>query len=231
MRRPRHPTYANAISSLALVVALGTGGAYAAAKLAPKSVGERQLRLGAVSASRIRKNAVTAPKVKAQAIKEGKLAAAAVSAAKLADGAVAAAKLQNGAVIAEKIADGAVTGAKVQEGTLSQVPSAARSDTSAYAEAAQPAAYAKVSAAGALDAAASRGIAAVKETEAGVYCVTVAGFAPIGAQVTPQFNGIGSTDAFARIGGAASCPSPQIEVQAWNGGVKVEAPFFLVAYR
>jgi len=51
-------------------------------------------------------------------------------------------------------------------------------------------------------------------------------------KVTPQYDGIGTVDAFARIGGAGNpCLPPQIEVQAWNGGVKVEAPFFLVAYR
>jgi len=231
MRRPRHLTYANAASSLALILALTTSGAYAASQLAPKSVGERQLRPGAITAAKIRKNAVTSPKIAAGAVVEGKLAQGAVSTAKLADGAVSSAKLANSAVITEKLADGAVTGAKVEEGTLSEVPSAARAQSAAFAEAANPAAYAKVSAAGKLDAASSKGIAAVEEIAAGVYCLTVSGFTPVGAQVTPQFNGIGSTDAFVRIGGAASCPFPQVEVQTWNGGANVEAPFFLVAYR
>jgi len=226
----RHLSFANLTSGLALLIALTTSGAYAASQLAPKSVGERQLRPGAVTADKIRKNAVTAPKIKAEAIKEGKIAGAAVSETKLADSAITTPKLQNNAVITEKLADDAVTGQKVNEGTLSQVPSADKANSAAFADSANPAAYAKVSAAGVLDASNSKGIEAVKETEAGVYCVTVA-FTPKGAQITPQFNGIGSTDAFARIGGAASCPSPQIEVQTWNGGVKVEAPFFLVAYR
>jgi hypothetical protein len=226
----RHLSFANVASGLALFIALTTSGAYAASQLAPKSVGERQLRPGAVTADKIRKNAVTAPKIKAEAIKEGKIAGGAVSESKLADAAVTTPKLQNNSVITEKLGDDSVTGQKVAEGTLGEVPSADKANSATFAESANPAAYAKVSASGVLDAANSKGIEAVKETEAGVYCVTVA-FTPKGAQVTPQFNGIGSTDAFARIGGAASCPSPQIEVQEWNGGVKVEAPFFLVAYR
>jgi len=226
----RHLSYANLASTLALAVALTASGAYAASQLAPKSVGERQLRPGAVTAAKLRKSAVTSPKIKAEAVLEGKVAAGAVSSSKLADSSVTTPKLANGSVITEKLADDSATGQKVAESTLGQVPSAARADTASFAEAADPAAFAKVSAAGKLDGPSSKGVAEVKETEAGVYCVTVS-FTPRGAQVTPQYNGIGTTDAFARIGGAASCPSPQVEVQTWNGGVKVEAPFFLVAYR
>jgi hypothetical protein len=231
MRLRGYLSFANMASGLALLVALTTSGAYAASQLAPKSVGERQLRPGAVIADKLRKNAVTAPKIKAQAVKEGKIAGGAVSESKLADASVTTAKLRNDSVITEKLGPEAVTGEKVNEGTLGQVPSADAAETASFAHSANPAAFAKVDKAGNLDAANSKGIAAVKETEAGVYCVTVSSFTPTGAQVTPQFNGIGTADAFARIGGAASCPSPQVEVQAWNGGVKVEAPFFLVAYR
>jgi hypothetical protein len=140
-------------------------------------------------------------------------------------------KLANGSVNTEKIAPEAVTGEKVNEGTLGQVPSANTASSASFADSANPAAFAKVDKAGNLDAVNSKSIASTTELEAGVYCVVVAGFSPRGAQVTPIFNGIGSSDAFARIGGAAACPSPQVEVQAWNGGVKVEAPFYLVAYR
>jgi len=232
MKRLRpHLTYANLASSLALLLALTTGGAYAASKLAPKSVGEKQLRQGAVTAAKLRKNAVTSPKIAAEAVTLGKIAQGAVDSSRLASGAVGPFQLAAGAVITEKLAADSVTGEKVNESTLGQVPSAQKAETSAFAEAAYPAAFAKVNASGALDPAESKGIATVKETETGVYCVTVSSFTPTGAQVTPTYNGIGSTDAFVRIGGASSCVSPQIEVQAWNGGAKVKAPFFLVAYR
>ena len=231
MKLRRHLTYANLASTLALSLALGAGGVYAADQLAARSVGERQLRPGAVTADKIRKNAVTAPKIKALAVKSGKLAGGAVNVAKLAAAAVTAAKLADGAVSTAKLSPDAVTGEKLDESTLGQVPSANSAAFAAFAESANPAAFAKVDKDGNLDPTNSKGIAAVKEIEAGVYCLTVAGFSPRGAQVTPQFNGIGSTDAFARIGAAASCPSPQIEVQIWNGGSKIEAPFFATAYR
>lgn len=228
--RPRL-SYANVASTLALLLALGTGGAYAANQLAPKSVGERQLRPGAVTPDKIRKNAVTSPKIAALAVKEGKLAGGAVTSTKLADGAVSAGKLAGGSITTEKLAADAVTGEKVNEGTLGQVPSANSANTAAFAESANPAAFARIGKEGALDLPNTKGIASSLQIEAGVYCVTVAGFSPRGAQVTPVFNGLGTTAAFARIGGAAACPSPQIEVQMWNGGTKVEAPFFLIAYR
>lgn len=56
MRRP-HLTYANAVSSLALFVALG-GTSYAALKLPKNSVGPAQIRAGAVSSSEIRNGGV-----------------------------------------------------------------------------------------------------------------------------------------------------------------------------
>lgn len=51
LRRPRL-TYANAVASLALFVALG-GTGYAATQLAPNSVGTAQLKRGAVTAAKI----------------------------------------------------------------------------------------------------------------------------------------------------------------------------------
>jgi len=47
-RLRRHATYANIVASLALCVAVGTGGAYAATQLAKNSVGSRELKNGGV---------------------------------------------------------------------------------------------------------------------------------------------------------------------------------------
>jgi hypothetical protein len=205
-----HLTYANLASSAALLLDLTTGGAYAASKLAPKSVGERQLRPGAVTASNLRKNAVTSLKIAAGAVTLGKIAQGAVDASRLAAGAVGPFQLSSGAVITEKLASDSVTGEKVNESTLSQVPSAAKSDFATTAESANPVAFAKVSASGALDGANSKGISSVKEVEAGVYCVAIASISPHGAQVTPIFNELKPVSAFARIGGAGSaCAAPR----------------------
>jgi hypothetical protein len=229
-RRPKL-TYANFVSTLALFVALSGAGAYAASQLPPKSVGEPQLRPGAVTAQKLRKNAVIAPKIKALAVKQGKIANGAVSAAKLGNGAVGAEKLAEGAVTTSKLAGGAVTGEKVDESSLSQVPSAAKAEFATSAESANPVAFARVEASGSLDASNSKGVVAVKRAEAGVYCITVS-FSPRGAQVTPVFDELKAIAAYARIGGAATpCPVPQVEVQTWSGGLKVDTPFFLAVYQ
>jgi hypothetical protein len=55
-------TYANVVASLALFCALG-GGAYAAMRVPPSSVGPRQLKAGAVTKGKIAKEAVVAAKV------------------------------------------------------------------------------------------------------------------------------------------------------------------------
>ena len=53
------PTYSGVVATLALAVALGTGGAYAAAK-----IDGRTIKAGTVRTAQLAKNAVTSPKVK-----------------------------------------------------------------------------------------------------------------------------------------------------------------------
>jgi hypothetical protein len=225
-------SYANVVSTLALFIALTGASAYAANQLANKSVGEPQLRPGAVTADKIRKNAVTAPKIKAAAIKQGKLADGSVTAAKMTLSSVTSGSLAANAVSSEKIAPDAVTGEKVVESTLSQVPSASRADFATAAESANPIAFAHVNKDATLDANLSKGIASVKEGSLpGIYCVEVNGFNPRGAQVTPQFEGGGIVSAFVKIGGTASCPAPQVEVQTYEGAARVKEGFYVAFYR
>ena len=228
----RHLTFANVTSALALLIALSTSGAWAASRLAPKSVGEPQLRPGAVTASRLRKSAVTAPKIAAEAVMQGKLASAAVAEPKLAGASVSSSKLQDGSVATAKIGDDAVTGAKVNEATLSQVPSASRADTAAFAEAANPAAFASVAAGGTFDPEASRGVSSVKELETGLYCIAATS-TPRGAVATPRSAASAPLSAYARLGGGPSpCAFAEIEVQVRDGaGKPVATPFFVLLYR
>lgn len=231
---PPHLTYSNIIATLALVMAIGTGGAFAATKLAPKSVGAKQLRPGAVTASKIRKTAVTAPKIKGLAVKEGKLANGAVSTAKLGNGSVSTEKLADGAVSTVKLADGAVTGAKVDEQSLGQVPAAGAAQTAVFAESANPAAFAAIDQEGQVDPSVSKGVGAgdVKQgAEAGIYCINVPSFSPRGAQVTPRYNGSGNVTVYVTIGGTASCAAPRVEVQTYSSGARVREPFYIVLYR
>lgn len=62
MHKPKL-TYASVVSTLALFIALG-GVGYAAVKLAPNSVGSKQLKRAAVSAAKIKNGAVTGAKIK-----------------------------------------------------------------------------------------------------------------------------------------------------------------------
>jgi len=225
-------SYANVTSTLALIIALGGTAAYAATKLPDNSVGEFQLRTGAITAQKIRKNAVTAPKIKAEAVKQGKIAAASITAAKLTGGSVANSSLQSSSVTNDKLAPEAVTGDKALESTFSQVPSAAKAEFATNAESANPPAFAAVSSEATVDSSYSKAIASVKDgTLAGTYCVTASGFIPRGAQVTPRFTSEGDVSAYVRIGGTADCPAPQVEVQTFDGGTRAREPFYLVLYR
>jgi hypothetical protein len=224
-------TYANVLSTIALFLALGGATAFAVNQLPKRSVGARQLRPGAITADKIRKNAVTSPKLEALSVKSGKLANGAVKEAKLANASVTSQKLTSASVTTEKIAQGAVMGNQVDEASLSKVPSAANADNATFAESANPVAFASIDQEGNVDTSVSKGQISVHQgNEAGIYCVSVAGFAPKGAQVTPRYNGSGNVTAYVTIGGTGSCPAPQVEVQTHNGGL-VKAPFYVVVYR
>jgi hypothetical protein len=225
------PTYANVISTLALFIALTGATAYAASKLPDRSVGEFQLRPGAVTAEKIRKNAITAPKIKAEAVKQGKIANGSITAAKLTGGSVSNGSLQEAAVTNSKLAPEAVTGDKALESTFSQVPSAAKAEFATNAESASPPAFAAISSEATIDSSYSKLIAVKDGTLPGIYCITASGFTPRGAQVTLRFTGEGDVTAYVRIGGTADCPAPQVEVQTFDGGVRTREPFYLALYR
>jgi hypothetical protein len=133
LARRRRPSAALVVALLALFVAVG-GPAEAARLIGSKdvanrslktedlsrkavrklqttprrSVGERQLRNGAVATAKLRDRAVTPVKI----------APAAVGSDQLAAGAVGSRELRPGGVGSAQIADGAVTGAKLADGSL-----------------------------------------------------------------------------------------------------------------
>jgi hypothetical protein len=224
-------TYANVTSTLALFVALTGATAFAASKLPDRSVGEFQLRPGAVTAEKIRKAAVTAPKIKEGAIKQGKIANGSITAAKLTLGSVANSSLQEGSVTNSKIAPEAVTGDKALESTFSQVPSAAKADFATAAESANPPAFARISSEATIDSSLSKGVSVSEGSLGGIYCVSANAFTPKGAQVTPHFTGEGDVSAYVKIGGTIDCPAPAVEVQTFDGGVRTKEPFYISLYR
>jgi hypothetical protein len=100
LHRPRHATV---VAYLALFIALGGVGAYAADKITSKE---------------IKKNAVRAKHIKTGVVGTSELAAGAVGPAALADGGVTRDALADGAVSTGALADDAVTGVKLDDGSL-----------------------------------------------------------------------------------------------------------------
>jgi hypothetical protein len=97
------PTYANITSTLALVVALGAGGAYAANTVTSKDIVD-----GQVKAADLHRNSVGSSTIKERS----------VAAPDMAAGSVASTSLQDGAVRAEHLAAGSVSSVTVEEGSL-----------------------------------------------------------------------------------------------------------------
>ncbi|MDX6371653.1 MAG: hypothetical protein QOD98_641 [Nocardioidaceae bacterium] len=91
--------YANVTATLALVVALGTGGAFAATK-----IGAHDIAKDAVRAKHIKSDAVRSKEIK--------------------DGQVTSADVAAGAIGTNQLGADAVTGAKVNESSLATVPKA-----------------------------------------------------------------------------------------------------------
>jgi hypothetical protein len=100
-------TYANVVSTLALILVVG-GATALAAKVPKHSVGPHQLK----------SNAVTTPKIKANAVTTRKIKKNAITAIKIKDKAIKNEKLDDNAVTTSKIANGAVTGAKIDAASM-----------------------------------------------------------------------------------------------------------------
>jgi hypothetical protein len=119
----KHLSFANAISCVALFIAL-SGAAYAAKttlgnkavktkNLANSSVTALKLANGSVTTLKLKNGAVTGPKIGPGAIGSTALAAGSVRSAQLGGGAVTEGKLKNGAVTEAKIFNSAVTNSKL----------------------------------------------------------------------------------------------------------------------
>jgi hypothetical protein len=103
-----HLTYANVMSTIAVVLALGGATALAAGHLKKNSVNSKAIKNGAVKTADLKNSAVTTGKLGNNAVDTGKIAANAISTG----------KIDAKAVTGGKIAADTVTGANVNEGTL-----------------------------------------------------------------------------------------------------------------
>jgi hypothetical protein len=109
----KHLTFANAISCIALFVAL-SGAAYAATTtLGKKSVKTQNLANGAVTTLKLKGGSVTTLKLRNGAVTGPKIGPGAVGAIAIAKGAVRSEQLGGGVVTSGKLKNGAVTGEKL----------------------------------------------------------------------------------------------------------------------
>jgi hypothetical protein len=99
-------TYANVVSTLALILVVG-GATAIAARVTKHSVGPHQLKSNAVTTTKIKANAITTRKIKKNA----------VTTIKIKDKAIKSEKLDDNAVTTAKIANGSVTGSKIDAAT------------------------------------------------------------------------------------------------------------------
>jgi hypothetical protein len=147
-------------------VALG-GTSYAAIKLPKNSVGSKQIKNNAVTASKIKKNSVTSAKVK--------------------NGSLLGADFKAGQLPAGPKGNTGATGARGADGAAGAT-GARGADGAALG-------FAKVSAAGTLNAAQSRNVtqANIAHPESGLYCFSGLPFTPRNVVGNIEFNGGGGT--------------------------------------
>jgi hypothetical protein len=108
----KHLTVANALSGIALFVAL-SGAAYAATTAGRNSVKATSIAKGAVTTPKLRNGAVTNAKLRNGAVTGAKIAGATIGSSQLANGAVRSEQLGGGVVTSAKLKNGAVTGEKI----------------------------------------------------------------------------------------------------------------------
>lgn len=127
MTERRRPSYANTMSTVAVVIALTTGGAYAAG-LAKNSVKSKHIASGAVRARHLAANAVhgenvTTGAIGARAITDGsvdaaELAAGSVGSSELAPGSVGSSELAASSVTDSALAAGSVGSSEIKDGSI-----------------------------------------------------------------------------------------------------------------
>jgi hypothetical protein len=115
-------TYANVVATLALLLALGLGGAYAAQVVKKNTVASSSIQKGAVKSSDLRNGGVKGKDV--------------------ADGGITGSDVANEGLTGVDVAGDSLTGNDLDESSLSEVPSAQRATTASSADNAAQAGFA-----------------------------------------------------------------------------------------
>jgi trimeric autotransporter adhesin len=116
-----HLTYANVMSTIAVVFAIGGASAYAANHLANNSVTSKAIKNGQVKTKDLHNGAVTSAKIGKGAVTEGKLANGAVTGPKIANQAVGVGQIAPNAITNGQIANGAVSGSQIANGAVTTI--------------------------------------------------------------------------------------------------------------
>ena len=103
VHRTRRISYANVTATLALVMVMSTGGAFAATK---------------IGSGDIAKNAIKSKHIKAGQVKNSDLAANAVTGDKVADSSLTGADVGDSSLTGGDVSDGSLTGTDIQDGSL-----------------------------------------------------------------------------------------------------------------
>ena len=209
--RPRL-TYANVASTLALMMAMSTGGAYAASL---------------IQTSQIADGAVTTPKLRDAAVKPNKIATDAVRRSSLADGAVGSAEIANSSITGADIGAGTITAQDLQIWAR-RPPAYARVHWDGS----------QVTGSGITTEMITRPTMMVDQEEVpatGVYCFHDLPFAPAGVSATGSLNFSGPSIATVTHGQPSPCPAgTQLMVKLYmiqnSNWVAVDGTFNLVLW-
>jgi hypothetical protein len=110
----------NAVAYLALVVALSTGSAYAAERIANGSVTTKKLANNAVTSTKIKNNAVKSIDIKTGTVNSDDIGTNAVSSLEIGDSSVTTTDIQDGTLLSADIKDDTIRRADINDGVVPQ---------------------------------------------------------------------------------------------------------------
>ncbi len=215
-------TFANVCSFLALTIALGTGGAYAANTVFSTDIVDGEVKFADLGAS-----AVSGSKILNGGVGNVDLADSAVSASKLVSDAVGSTHVLNESLLGADVAPNTLTGADILESSLAKVPDADTVDGLDSTALIGPRAYGRVSPDScaittpfACTVSKSKGVSGVTRPNTGLYCITVTGVDPTSFPLIATVDWLNTLDAE----GNAS-------VMTMDGGFCPGGPFPVVTER
>jgi hypothetical protein len=110
----------NAVAYLALVVALSTGSAYAAERIANGSVTTKKLANNAVTSTKLKNNSVKSIDIKSGTVNSDDIGTNAVSSLEIGDSSITTTDVQDGTLIGADIKDNTLTHADINDNVVPQ---------------------------------------------------------------------------------------------------------------